>query len=152
MSALPNRIAGTPTTAAPPSPPPRLGGVLWRLARRTTMLTRPLAGRGWNPVFAVVLHEGRTTGRRYATTVAARRLADGFVISLAFGAQVDWYRNLRANRGGRIRLRGREYPVGAPETIDPQTGRAAFNPIQRLALRIAGIEGYIRVPDVWPTR
>jgi deazaflavin-dependent oxidoreductase (nitroreductase family) len=107
----------------------------------------PLAGKRWNPVFAVVLHEGRRTGRRYATPVAARRVAGGFVISLAFGAQVDWYRNLLAAGGARIRWRGREYEIGAPETIDRQTGRAAFHPIQRLALRVGGIDGYIRVAD-----
>jgi deazaflavin-dependent oxidoreductase (nitroreductase family) len=151
MSPLPNRVDGTPTSVGSPAQP-RLRGVLWRLSRRTSTLTKPLAGKRWNPVFALVLHLGRTTGRWYATPVAARRLADGFVISLAFGAQVDWYRNLRAAGGGRIRWRGREYPVGAPETIDLQTGRAAFNPLQRQALRVAGIGGYIRVPDVSRTR
>lgn len=127
---------------------PRFGGALWRLSRRTTAAALPLAGKRWNPIFAVVEHRGRRSGRGYATPVAARRISDGFVISLAFGEQVDWYRNLIAAGGGTIRWRGEPYPVSAPETIDAATGLAAFNPLQRLALRVAGIDGYIRVSDL----
>jgi deazaflavin-dependent oxidoreductase (nitroreductase family) len=126
---------------------PRFGGVLWRAARLTSPLTMPLAGKRWNPIFAVVEHRGRKTGRHYATPVAARRVAGGFVISLAFGAQVDWYRNLVAARTGNIRLRGHEYRVTAPVRIDAAAALAAFNPIQRLLLRIAGVDGYVRVRD-----
>src|SRR4051812_39571795 len=79
---------------------PRFGGVLWRLSRLTKPVTLPLAGKRWTPIFAVVEHRGRRTGRQYATPVAARRIADGFAITLAFGAQVDWYRNLLAAGGG----------------------------------------------------
>jgi deazaflavin-dependent oxidoreductase (nitroreductase family) len=131
---------------------PRFGGVLWRLSRRVRSLVRPLAGKGWNPVFAVVLHRGRRTGRRYETTVAARRVAGGFVVSLAFGRQVDWHRNLLAAGGGQIRWRGREYAIGAPEPVDVTTGLATFHPILRLVLRLGRIDGYIRVPDVTPPR
>ena len=113
---------------------PRFRGALWQLSKLLSGLARPLAGKSWNPVFSVVLHQGRRTGRGYATPVAARRVADGFVISLAFGAQVDWYRNLVAAGGGRIRWRGHDHPVGAPVPVDVDTGLAAFHPIQRLFL------------------
>src|SRR5258706_16273565 len=69
---------------------PRFGGVLWRLSRLTRPLTLPLAGKRWNPIFAVVEHRGRRTGRQYATPVAARRVAGGFTIPLAFAAPGDW--------------------------------------------------------------
>lgn len=130
--------------------PPRFGGVLWRLSRLTTPLSLPLAGRRWNPIFAVVKHRGRRSGRPYATTVAARRIADGFLISLAFGAQVDWYRNIVAAGGGTIRWRGADYQVAAPELIDAATGRAAFHPAQRLLLRVTGVDGFIRLRDLEP--
>jgi deazaflavin-dependent oxidoreductase (nitroreductase family) len=126
---------------------PRFGGVLWRLARFSNPVMLPLAGTRWNPVFAVIEHRGRKTGRRYAAPVAARRIAGGFVISLAFGAQVDWHRNLGAARGGAIRWRGTSYRVTAPERIDAAAGIAAFNPMQRLLLRMAGVDGYVRVGD-----
>lgn len=126
---------------------PRFGGVLWRIARFTSPVTMPLAGKRWNPIFAVVEHQGRKTGRVYATPVAARRVAGGFVIALAFGAQVDWYRNLIAARGATIRWRGRTFRVSDPERIAAETALAAFLPIQRLALRIGGVDGYVRVSD-----
>jgi deazaflavin-dependent oxidoreductase (nitroreductase family) len=130
-----------------PASEPRFGGILWRMARFTSPVTLPMAGKRWNPIFAVVEHRGRSTGRRYATAVAARRTAGGFVISLAFGAHVDWYRNLLAAAGGIIRWRGHANRVTAPERIPVPSGLAAFNPVQRLLLRIAGIDGYVEVRD-----
>jgi deazaflavin-dependent oxidoreductase (nitroreductase family) len=129
------------------SPKPRFGGVLWRAARALNPIMLPLAGKRWNPIFAVAEHRGRKSGRQYVTPVAARRVDDGFVISLAFGAQVEWYRNFVAAQGGTIRWRGRAYPEGAPERIDMTTALPAFMLVQRLALRIAGVDGYVRVRD-----
>jgi deazaflavin-dependent oxidoreductase (nitroreductase family) len=129
------------------APKPRFGGVLWRVARAFNPIMLPLAGKRWNPIFAVLEHRGRRSGRGYATPVAARRVDGGFVISLAFGAQVEWHRNLVAAQGGTIRWRGRSYAVGAPERIDTATALPAFMLIQRLALRIARVDGYVRVPD-----
>jgi deazaflavin-dependent oxidoreductase (nitroreductase family) len=139
--------AAVPDTRGAAAPPPRVGGALWRLSRSSTQVTLPLAGKRWNPVFAIVEHRGRKTGRRYAAPVAARRIAGGFVMALAFGAQVDWYRNLVAAGGGIIRWRGRSYGVMAPERIDATTGLAAFHPIQRLLLRLGRVDDYLRVAD-----
>src|SRR5258705_3834783 len=96
---------------------PRFGGILWRFSRRTSGWASPLAGRRWNPIFARVLHWGRRSGRAYQTPVAARRVADGFIISLAFGAQGDWHRNLEAAAGGVIPWPGRDYEGNGPELI-----------------------------------
>jgi deazaflavin-dependent oxidoreductase (nitroreductase family) len=140
-------IAEVTVSASRQASEPRFRGVLWRAARFTSPLTMPLAGKRWNPIFAVVEHRGRRSGRGYATPVAARRVTGGFVISLAFGAQVDWYRNLVAASEGTIRWRGREYAVTAPERIDAAAALDAFHSIQRLLLRIAGVDGYVRVRD-----
>jgi deazaflavin-dependent oxidoreductase (nitroreductase family) len=130
-----------------PAPRPRLGGVLWRIVRLTKPVMLPLAGKRLNPIFAVVEHRGRTTGRSYRTPVAARRTADGFVIALAFGAQVDWYRNLVAAGAATIRWRGKAYPVAMPERTDAAAALPAFHAVQRLLLRITGVDGYVRVHD-----
>jgi deazaflavin-dependent oxidoreductase (nitroreductase family) len=126
---------------------PRFGGLLWRIVRRTNELMLPLAGKTWNPVFAVVVHRGRRSGLAYATPVAVRRHGEGFVISLSFGAQVDWYRNLVAAGGGIVRWRGREFSVSAPQTIDPTAGLNAFHPIQRFFLRLGRIDGFVHLAD-----
>lgn len=108
----------------------------------------PLAGKRWNPVFAILEHQGRKSGRPYATPVAVRRTADGFVISLAFGAQVDWYRNLLTAGGGTIRWRGRAYRVTVSERLDAAAALPAFHPVQRFLLRLGGVDGYVRVRDI----
>ena len=126
---------------------PRFGGILWRLARRTSGLAMPLAGTRWFPPFGLVLHRGRRSGIERATPVAVRRVAGGFVLALAFGAQVDWHRNLQAAAGGRIRWRDREYPITTPEPMDTATALATFHPIQRAFLRLGRIDGYILVRD-----
>ena len=126
---------------------PRFGGVLWQLARRTSALAMPLAGTRWFPAFGLVVHRGRRSGIERRTPVAVRRSGNGFVLALAFGTQVDWYRNLVAAGGGRIRWRGRGYPVGAPAIVDRETAIAAFHPIQRLFLRLGGIDGFIVVRE-----
>ena len=118
------------------------------LSRLTNPLTLRLAGKRWNPIFAVVVHRGRRSGRVYRTTVAARRIEGGFIISLAFGPRVDWYRNLMAAGSATIRWRGRDYPATDPEVIDAELGRSAFLPVQRLLVRLAGISGYVRLHDV----
>jgi deazaflavin-dependent oxidoreductase (nitroreductase family) len=144
------QIRSTNVTNRPAEPEvrqPRFGGILWRFSRRTSGWASPLAGRRWNPIFARVLHRGRRSGRAYQTPVAARRVADGFLIALAFGAQVDWHRNLEAAGGGVIRWRGRDYEVSGPEMIDADEALPAFDPVQRLIMRMAGIDGYIRVRD-----
>jgi deazaflavin-dependent oxidoreductase (nitroreductase family) len=138
------------TKRVDPAPKPRFGGILSRAARALNPIMLPLAGKRWNPIFAVAEHRGRKSGRQYVTPVAARRVDDGFVISLAFGAQVEWYRNLVAAQGGTIRWRGRAYPVGVPERIEMATALPAFMLIQRLALRIARVDGYVRVRDAEP--
>ena len=137
----------TLSAPAEPAPKPRFGGVLWRISRLTRPATLPLAGKRWNPIFAAVEHRGRKTGRVYRTPVAARRSGDGFTIALAFGAQVDWYRNLVAAGGGTIHWRGEVYSVTAPERVDAATVLTTFDPVQRLLLRIAAIDGYIQVRD-----
>jgi len=127
--------------------PPRFGGVFIRAARATSGLMRPFAGERWNPIFSIIRHTGRRSGRNFETPIAARRVDDGFVLALAFGSGANWYRNLVAARGGVIRWRGVDYPVGAPEAIGRDEALAGFLPIQRAGLRVADIDGYIRVPD-----
>ncbi|MEA2577478.1 MAG: hypothetical protein QOD78_1066 [Chloroflexota bacterium] len=145
LGASPTHTTTELRETAVPATKPRFGGVLWRISRLTGTAMLPLAGKRWNPIFAVVEHRGRKTGRVYRTPVAARRSGDGFTIALAFGAQVDWYRNLVAAGGGTIHWRGDMYSVTAPERVDATTVLITFDPVQRLLLRIAGIDGYVQV-------
>ncbi len=141
-------------TAAPlpqtPARSPRLGGLFLRAARATTRLAMPLAGKRWNPIFSVVRHTGRHSGRQFETPVAARRVDGGFVLALAFGRTAQWYRNLVAARRGIIRWRGVDHPVGAPHAMAAEVALAAFLPVQRAGLRAADVDDYVFLPDAMP--
>ena len=126
---------------------PRLGGLLLRLARANSAAPHPCAGKRWNPIFSVVRHVGRRSGRTYEAPVAARRVDDGFVVALAFGRSAHWYCNLVARAGGVVVWQGREYPVGNPREVDAADALATFLPIQRAGLRAAGVDGYVHLPD-----
>ena len=138
----------TAPLAQTPARTPRLGGLFLRFARATNRLSLPFAGKRWNPIFSIVRHTGRRSGRTFETPVAARRVADGFVVALAFGNGAHWYRNLVAANGGVIRWRGKDYPVGAPGPIGIEEALATFNAVQRAGLRAADIDGYTSLPDV----
>jgi deazaflavin-dependent oxidoreductase (nitroreductase family) len=147
MTAVTSQAASNTPAPTRSARKPRFWGILWRFSRATHRIALPLAGRRWNPIFAVIQHRGRRSGLERATPVAARRVIDGFVVSLAFGARVDWHRNLLAAGGGVMRWRGRAYPVGTPQLVEPAAALPAFNPAQRLLLRVGRIDGFIRLPD-----
>ena len=87
---------------------------------------RPL-GRILNPVImpmakrfgplAVVCHRGRVTGRDYRNPVMAFPVAEGWIVALAYGSDVQWRRNLDAARGGELVRHGRRRRLTAPEML-----------------------------------
>jgi deazaflavin-dependent oxidoreductase (nitroreductase family) len=63
------------------------------------------------PLFAVVHHVGRVSGREYAVPVNIFRDGEEYVIALTYSSDVDWVKNVLAvgwceveTRGRRIRL------------------------------------------------
>lgn len=109
-------MSSTPTTFE--ASPPRISGPIRRLARHLGPIARPMAGRGWFPLYAVLHHTGRTSGQVYATPVVALRTPDGFIVPLPFGDATQWARNLFAAGGGSLTWSGREYRIGEPRVID----------------------------------
>ena len=132
---------------------PRVAGFVSRAAlpslRAGTRLFNPLilalAGSRRLPLFAVVHHSGRRSGRSYTTPVGARRTADGFVIPLTFGEGADWFRNVQAAGAGVIRWKGAYYPVIEPTVVDWATARPAFYPIERVLVPLIGIKQFVRL-------
>jgi deazaflavin-dependent oxidoreductase (nitroreductase family) len=95
--------------------------------------------------FAVVQHRGRRSGRVYATPVAARPTADGFVVPLTFGEQADWFRNVQAAGGCVIAWNRAEYPLVEPKIIDRATAYASFTSLERVMLALMGMENFVRL-------
>jgi deazaflavin-dependent oxidoreductase (nitroreductase family) len=104
-----------------------------------------VAETGVIPIWAVVRHRGRRSGKLYSTPVAIRPTPDGFVLPLPWGEGTDWCRNLRAAGGGVINWHGHDIQVGDPEIIDAAAALSAFNAVLRPIVRLIGIKKFLRV-------
>jgi deazaflavin-dependent oxidoreductase (nitroreductase family) len=103
------------------------------------------AGSRYLRFYGVVHHRGRRSGRTYMTPVVVRPTAGGFVIPLAFGERADWFQNVRAAGGSKIRWNGTTYLVVDAVVIDWPTARSAFSPLERIVAPLVGITRYVRV-------
>ena len=124
---------------------PRISGPIRRLARHIGPLARPMAGRGWFPLYAVLHHTGRTSGKVYATPVVALRTPDGFIIPLPFGDATQWARNLFAAGGGSLQCAGRDYRIAEPNVIDRADARADLPRLVRFLSGRLGLRQFVRV-------
>jgi len=126
---------------------PRLSLPFRWLARTIEPIARPLAGTRWFPLWAVLFHNGRTSGRQYATPIVARRTPDGFLIPLPFGDATQWARNLFAAGGGSLQFAGRRYVIADPQIVDWETAAAHLSrPLRFITARI-GLRQYVLVRE-----
>ncbi|MBV9358271.1 MAG: nitroreductase family deazaflavin-dependent oxidoreductase [Chloroflexi bacterium] len=119
-----------------PASSPSPGGVR-ALSRVVNPIVAQLAGRRFMPLYGLLKHRGRRSGRLFQTPVVVQRTADGFLVPMPWGEGTDWYRNVRAAGGCVIRFHGRDYPVDQPELI--ATARSSFNGLERAAMSRLGI-------------
>ena len=72
------------------------------------------------PGFAVVCHYGRSSGRPYRTPVKVFRSGENYLISLPYGRESDWVRNVLAAKGCDLEAGGQRVRLAAPQVrIDP---------------------------------
>ena len=110
--------------------------------RATNHLTRPLAGR--LPGFAVVVHTGRRSGRRYRTPVNLFRSEGGYVIALTYGRERDWVRNVVAAGGCVVETRGAYVHLSEPRiVIDPAASEVPA--VVRSILRAADVTEFLHL-------
>jgi deazaflavin-dependent oxidoreductase (nitroreductase family) len=116
---------------------------------RMTHATGPIALRvaetGAIPIWAVVRHRGRKSGKLYSTPIAIRPTPDGFVLPLPWGEGTDWCRNLRAAGGGVVRWGGADIEINDPVIIDAADAMPAFDAYMRPLVRLIGIKKFLRV-------
>ena len=119
---------------------------------RITHATAPLALRvaetGAIPIWAVVRHRGRKSGKLYSTPIAIRPIPDGFVLPLPWGEGTDWCRNLRAAGGGVVHWGGADIEVSDPVIIDAADAMPAFDAYMRPIVKLIGIKKFLRVRRV----
>ena len=102
-----------------------------------------IAGRRYVPLYILLRHRGRRSGRAYATPVVGLRVPGGFAIPMAFGEGADWYRNIIAARGATIRRHGTEHQLVAPAAIDPDSATSPFPDWQKRLFRAVGIRRFL---------
>lgn len=115
------------------------------IGRSTAPITRQIAGRRLFPLYAVVRHRGRRSGRDYATPVAIRASANAFTIPVPWGEHTQWVRNVVAAGDCTIRWRGADHAATEPTLIGPAEAAPAFSPWQRAIMRAAGIRSFLRL-------
>jgi deazaflavin-dependent oxidoreductase (nitroreductase family) len=119
--------------------------LLVRLAHLTGPIALRIAGSGLIPVWGVLHHTGRKSGKAYATPLAILDTPDGLVLPLPFGERTDWCRNVRASGGGILHWRGADHRVVQPEVIDAAIATPALNAVLRRFVRVLGIKRFLRV-------
>jgi deazaflavin-dependent oxidoreductase (nitroreductase family) len=124
---------------------PRRSLPIRAIARPFGPIANRVAGTRIFPLWGIVRHTGRTSGKPYATPVVARPTPDGFVIPLPFGDATQWAKNLFAASGGSIRYGGREIRIVEPEIIDLEVVGAHLPLPLRFASRRLGIRQWVHV-------
>jgi deazaflavin-dependent oxidoreductase (nitroreductase family) len=132
------------SVAQPVSSQPQRSAMLGatRVFNRFTML---LAGTRLLPLYGVLVHRGRRSGKTFRTPVVVRPTSDGFIIPMPWGQGTDWYRNVRAAGECVVRWKGRDYPLVQPEVIDAATAAATFSPVQQAGMARFGIKECLRL-------
>ena len=102
-----------------------------------------IAGKRYVPLYVLLRHRGRRSGRQYATPVVGLRVPDGIAIPMAFGEGADWYRNIIASGGATVRRHGTEQQFVDAEAIDPDSAASPFPRWQRPVFRTLGIRRFL---------
>ena len=129
------------STAKPERPlAGRIFGLFTPILNR--LVTR-IAGKRYVPLYVLLRHRGRRSGREYATPVVGMRVPGGFAIPMAFGEGADWYRNIVASGGATMRKGGTEQQLADPVAIDPDSAASPFPRWQRPVFRALGIRRFL---------
>lgn len=105
-----------------------------------------LAGRRLIPVWGVLRHSGRKSGREFSTPLAFIATPGTFFIGLPWGRNTDWVRNVRAAGRCTVRLRGHEYECTQPEFVSKDVAMAAATgPLRTVVRRMDLTSGFLRL-------
>lgn len=118
------------------------------LPRKLAILNKSLTNRALGriacsaPGFAVVVHYGRRSGKRYRTPVNLFRDPSGYVVALTYGSSTDWVRNVLAGDGCSLITRGKVVTTTRPRIVhDPER-----NPVPRpvaLPFSLVGVSDFL---------
>ena len=122
-----------------------MASVMKRLTSVFNRVAMPIAASGLIPVWGVIEHRGRRSGRRYTTPVALTATADAFYVPLPYGEGTDWCRNVVAARAATIRHGGHDVPVGDPQVVSLSDGTPFFPRLLRPIIPLIGVKKFLRL-------
>jgi hypothetical protein len=113
----------------------------------TNRLLIHIAGKKFGH-FAILIHEGRKTGKIYRIPIITEPVENGFTIALTYGRKVDWGANVLTKGGCSLLWKNKEYRLNNPEFVDKEMGLRAFPAILRTGLKTMGIQYFIRLSRI----
>ncbi len=108
----------------------------------TNRITGPFAS--WLPMFGIITHIGRKSGRRYRTPVNVFRAPQGFLIALTYGRDSEWVKNIVAAGECQLETRRVLYQLTAPMIVHDPSRRSFPLPV-RIVLAIIGATDFLQL-------
>ena len=117
-----------------------------RIARTTDRLARTLAGRRWFPLWGLIHHRGRRTGRALTVPIAVVVTPDGFIVNLPWGARTNWVQNVLSAGGCTLRWKGVDHRVIDPQLLEAQAARPYYSAFQwRVGQRVFPADAWLHL-------
>ena len=129
-----------------------------RRRRRLARFNRGFANKIVGPVlsrspgFGAIHHVGRKSGRVYRTPVKVFRRGDGYLLSLPYGADSDWVKNVMAAGGCELTTLGRRVRLERPEIFVDHQQAGIPAPIRAVLKRVNAVEFLALQPVTAPDR
>lgn len=112
-----------------------------RRSNRRFMNPRQMESAGTPGAFAsIIRHTGRRSGTEYETPIGAVASDDGFVVSLPYGSQADWLKNVLAAGSATLVHEGETYEVDQPQVVPIREAGIEFSTADERAHRLFAVE------------
>ena len=119
--------------------------ILGPLTQKVNSRVMRYAGGRWFPTFSVLHHRGHKSGRMYATPISALPRGEFFWVSLAFGEEAGWVRNVLAAGECVIRYRATDYHLVEPAVLDASTVLSQLPRLMKIGLPVIGAHKVLRL-------
>lgn len=117
------------------------------LARANRRAANRVIGRfaGFAPLFGIIVHRGRRSGRLYRNPLCVFLEADRVTFALTYGANVDWLKNVQAAGECWLIHRGRRIWLEEPRMLPPDEGRHRMPAVVRWMLRLVRADEFVEL-------
>jgi deazaflavin-dependent oxidoreductase (nitroreductase family) len=97
---------------------------------------------------SIIKHRGRRSGTVYETPIVPFATADGYLVSLPYGPDTDWVKNVLAAGSAELVTDGATHAVDQPEVVDIATVTDEFPPNEQRTHRWFGVTSCLRLRRV----